>query len=100
MAFEDFLKTPVVLMRKGVKDKWSDFTYSSTDVMGRLQKTEEWNVSENLITAVRRGVVYFGPTVDVKAGDKLKIDEEEFLVDDVSFVRNRDGVLHHLEVSV
>lgn len=100
MAFSDFMTTPMVLKRRGEKDKWSHFSYTSTDIMGRLQKSDEWNVSPNMIQMVRRGRIYVGPEVDIRPGDKLEVDEEEYLVDDVGFIRNKEGVLHHKEVDV
>lgn len=100
MSFSDFMITPMVLKRKGEKDKWSDFTYTSVNIMGRLEKSDEWNVSPNMAQMVRRGRVYVEPDVDARAGDKLEVDGEEYLIDDVSFIRNKAGDLHHKEIDV
>lgn len=100
MSFSEFMVTPLILKRKGEKDKWGDFVYTDVNIMGRLQKTQEWNVSPTATQMVRRGLIYLMPEIEVSPGDKIEAEGEEFLIDDVSFVRDKEGVLHHKEIDV
>jgi len=100
MSFSDFMTTAMIVKKKGEKDKWGDFTYTDVNIMGRLQKTQEWNVNPTSTQIVRRGRVYVMPDVEVLPGDKIEVEGEQFLVDDVSLIRDKDGVLHHLEIDV
>lgn len=100
--FQDFMKTPVVLYsRKETKDEWGHYEYEDgVNLLCKFQKTDQWAISPTATEMVRKARVYLSPDTQIYAGDKLVIDEEEYIVDDVSIVRNKDGTTHHLEADL
>lgn len=100
--FEDFMKTPMLLMsRKETKDEWGNYEYEEgVDILGKLQKSDTWTISATMTEMVRKARVYLMPEITVFSGDKLLADGDEYVVDDVNIVRDKEGVVHHLELDL
>ncbi|MDY6834831.1 MAG: hypothetical protein SVY53_08565 [Chloroflexota bacterium] len=101
MSFNRFMNTPVTIYHVTSRDKWSKpLTADSSSEKCRIEDSKVLHVADAQMTVSKPTRIFLNPDVLIVEGDQAEIDGTLYTVVQVSKMRDKRGVVRHLEVTL